>query len=567
MMKKENIQIKINKILEKGKLIYQNWNNEKNIKININNSIDIENNIDYFKNIKENLKNFHSIDYDISFCEGDNDKEKIITKINTFGYIYINKKAVNSMENKEILNTKNPSPNIKLDNKIKNAELNNTYDIIILGTGLKECILASLFYNYKKENIKIFQLDNNNYFGSYTTSLNLSNLWKYFKRKEKYQKQYGENIEWNVDLIPKFVIANGTLVKILLKTNAYKYLEWKILDSMYICNEDKGNMFSKKKLRYNKMPTTASEALKSDAIGLLQKNRCKNFLKSIRNFETNKSDYEINKIKDIINKFHLEPIAIYFIGHALALYTNDDFLEEKTINIANKINLYIDSFDMYGKTSFIYPIWGLGRLSEAFMRIYSLNENNYIVNQDIEEILYDENGNFKGIISKGKYIYGKILISEPSYINKWNKVKSIGKVIRRICILNHPISEINKYNDSINSYQIIYPGKLINKKNDILISILNHEYYVCKKGYYLAIISTIVEKKDANQDISPVMEIISPVLDYFDQICDIFVPLDKSLNKKNIYITSSLDDKFNFEDDMKDVIFIYEAITGTKINL
>ena len=63
------------------------------------------------------------------------------------------------------------------------------------------------------------------------------------------------------------------------------------------------------------------------------------------------------------------------------------------------------------------------------------------------------------------------------------------------------------------------------------------------------------------------MEIISPVLDYFDQICDIFVPLDKSLNKKNIYITSSLDDKFNFEDDMKDVIFIYEAITGTKLNL
>ena len=61
-----------------------------------------------------------------------------------------------------------------------------------------------------------------------------------------------------------------------------------------------------------------------------------------------------------------------------------------------------------------------------------------MLNRDVEEILYDESGKFRGIKSQGEEAYGKILITEPSYVKKLGKVKSIGKVIRRICILNHP---------------------------------------------------------------------------------------------------------------------------------
>ena len=55
-----------------------------------------------------------------------------------------------------------------------------------------------------------------------------------------------------------------------------------------------------------------------------------------------------------------------------------------------------------------------------------------MLNRDVEEILYDESGKFRGIKSKDEEAYGKILITELSYVQK------LGKVIRRICILNHP---------------------------------------------------------------------------------------------------------------------------------
>jgi len=59
-------------------------------------------------------------------------------------------------------------------------------------------------------------------------------LWKLFRDGKEYPPQLGQNRDWNIDLIPKFVMANGKLVKILLKTRVAKYLEWKPIDGTYV---------------------------------------------------------------------------------------------------------------------------------------------------------------------------------------------------------------------------------------------------------------------------------------------------------------------------------------------
>ena len=58
--------------------------------------------------------------------------------------------------------------------------MNTTYDVIVLGTGLKECMLAGLLAKFpkksetqtdeKKEGAKILQLDRNGYYGSDSAS-------------------------------------------------------------------------------------------------------------------------------------------------------------------------------------------------------------------------------------------------------------------------------------------------------------------------------------------------------------------------------------------------------------
>ena len=439
--------------------------------------------------------------------------------------------------------------------------MNTEYDVIVLGTGLKECMLAGLLAKFpkkqegetQKEGAKILQLDRNGYYGSDSASLNLTNLWKFFRPGKEVPKQYGENRDWNVDLIPKYIMANGSLVKLLLKTNVYQY--------------DKGGIFSKAKGAIYKVPATASEAFKSDLMGLLEKNRCKNFFQFIQDYEMDNPKTQNGLppdtlFKDVIKKYKLESNTVDFIGHAVALYTNDDFLEKKADVTIEKMQLYFNSFGRYGNSPFIYPVWGLSGLAEGFSRLCALYGGTYMLNRDIEEILYDENGNFRGIKSQGEEAYGKILITEPSYVQKWNKVKSIGKVIRRICILDHPIPKTN----DVASCQIILPQKQINRKNDIFIAVLNFTHCVCKKGYYLAIISTMAETDNPIEEIKPAMEVIGPVLEQFDKISDIYHPIDTSF-KGNIYITSSFDPQSHFENDTDNVIEIYEKITGAKLDL
>jgi len=103
--------------------------------------------------------------------------------------------------------------------------------VIVLGTGLKECILSGLLSVKGK---KVLHLDRNGYYGGETASLNLTNLWSMFRSGAEPPKEYGHNRDWNVDLIPKFIMANGNLVKMLLLTKVTRYLEWKCVDGSYV---------------------------------------------------------------------------------------------------------------------------------------------------------------------------------------------------------------------------------------------------------------------------------------------------------------------------------------------
>ena len=52
-------------------------------------------------------------------------------------------------------------------------------------------------------------------------------MWKLFRGNQEPNKELGHNRDWNIDLIPKYIMYGGKLVKILLKTRVSRYLEWK----------------------------------------------------------------------------------------------------------------------------------------------------------------------------------------------------------------------------------------------------------------------------------------------------------------------------------------------------
>ena len=97
------------------------------------------------------------------------------------------------------------------------------YDAIVLGTGLTECIMSGLLSVQGK---KVLHIDRNNYYGADTASLSLSNLYKKFRGDEEPSAAMGHSRDWNVDLIPKFIMACGKLVKILLHSKVISFISF-----------------------------------------------------------------------------------------------------------------------------------------------------------------------------------------------------------------------------------------------------------------------------------------------------------------------------------------------------
>lgn len=146
-----------------------------------------------------------------------------------------------------------------------------------------------------------------------------------------------------------------------------------------------GGIFSKGGPKIEKVPATASEALKSDLMGMFEKRRCQKFLQYVANYDPkNPKTYEnmdLNKIPfaSVVSKFELEPNTVDFVGHAVALYTNDGFLERPAIETIEKIKLYMDSIGRYGDSPFIYPIYGLGGIPEGFSRMAAVNGGTFML--------------------------------------------------------------------------------------------------------------------------------------------------------------------------------------------
>ena len=148
------------------------------------------------------------------------------------------------------------------------------YDAIIMGTGLTECIIAGLLSVQGK---RVLHIDRNNYYGADTASLSLINLFQKF-RDVAPPSTLGHSRDWNVDLVPKFIMACGKLVKILLHTKVTRYLEFKSVDGSYVFKDGK----------VQKVPATPAEALNSSLMGFFEKRKFRNFLMFIANYEKDK---------------------------------------------------------------------------------------------------------------------------------------------------------------------------------------------------------------------------------------------------------------------------------------
>lgn len=72
--------------------------------------------------------------------------------------------------------------------------------------------------------------------------------------------------------------------------------------------------------------------------------------------------------RQLFNEFGIKPDTIDFMGHAMALYSSDEYLDKPALPTVQRIRLYGESVLRYGNSPYIYPLYGLGEMPQAFAR-------------------------------------------------------------------------------------------------------------------------------------------------------------------------------------------------------
>eukprot|EP01094_Clydonella_sp_ATCC50884_P008781 TRINITY_DN18334_c0_g1_i1.p1 TRINITY_DN18334_c0_g1~~TRINITY_DN18334_c0_g1_i1.p1 ORF type:complete len:488 (-),score=215.91 TRINITY_DN18334_c0_g1_i1:595-1995(-) len=440
--------------------------------------------------------------------------------------------------------------------------MDEKYDVIVLGTGLKECILSGLL---SVDGKKVLHIDRNDYYGGASASLNLNELFRHFRDGEP-PAEYGQSRDYSIDLIPKFILADGILVKMLLKTDVVKYLEFNKI----------GGSFVYKKGKVHKVPATVQEAMATDLMGMLEKRRFKNMLDFISKYDENDAsthndpstggwfsdaktmDLKTLPMSEFFKKFGVDENTVEYTGHAIALYLNDDYLAQPAHDTLEKIRLYFKSLAKYQQSPFIYPLYGLGELPQAFARLAAIWGGTYMLHTPVDEVVM-EDGRFVGIRSGDQVARADFVIGDPSYFP--DRVKATGRVVRVICLLDHPVAG-TQGRDSV---QIIIPQKQVNRKNDIYVTVLSDTHNVVPKGKFVAIVSTAVETDNPAAECTPALRLLEPIVERFENVTETFEPIE--CDAERVFISNSFDATSHFETTCLDVLDMYRRISGKELDL
>lgn len=431
------------------------------------------------------------------------------------------------------------------------------YDVVVLGTGLTECILSGIL---SVSGYKVLHMDRNSYYGGACASLNLKQLYEKLKSgSEPDISKLGPSRDYNVDLIPKFILSSGNLVRILAATQVTKYLEFKLVDGSFVVHGGKPH----------KVPVTPREAMTSGLMSLLEKNRCRQFFGYVQdvNPEDPKTfgnlDLKKNNMRQVFEYFGLKQDTVDFIGHALALYKDDAYLELPALRTIEKIQLYANSLARYGRSPYIYPLYGLGELPQAFARLSAVHGGTYMLNRGVDKVDYNAENKVCGVYSGGEYASCRFIVADPSYFPE--KTRHIGKVIRCYCILK----EAPPHTKDSTSCQIIIPHRQVSppRRSDIYVLVLSYNHRVCPEGFYIALVSTSVETNQPEDEVTPGIQLLgNSVLEKFYSVDDLYEPVEYA-HQDNIFISRSYDATTHFESTMDDVFEIYEKIFSKPLDV
>uniref|UniRef100_T1HXA5 Rab proteins geranylgeranyltransferase component A n=2 Tax=Rhodnius prolixus TaxID=13249 RepID=T1HXA5_RHOPR len=346
-----------------------------------------------------------------------------------------------------------------------NDDLPTEYDVIVVGTGLVESILAAAASRVNK---KVLHIDGNSYYGQqwatfsldyfeqwldkignnkkaktndikgevlqgarecYDTNKNelyINNVqWKWFLNEEESSCQVKEvedsettneveNEMWtrshlkklsqkfNIDLSPKIIFSKGPMVELLIRSGVSRYTEFVSVHNVLLYLNS----------TIESVPYSKSDVFSTRTVSVVEKRMLMKLLQEIQNFNYDSLKEEHNKnitFSEFLKKFQIPENIEKYILYSIARVSKKSPCDEGI----KAAQIFLNSLGIYGNSPFLWPLYGSSELVQAFCRLSAVYGGIYCLNRGADKIIV-KNNKCVGIVSGSKELYAEHVVMSSS---------------------------------------------------------------------------------------------------------------------------------------------------------
>uniref|UniRef100_A0A0N4Z9B9 non-specific serine/threonine protein kinase n=1 Tax=Parastrongyloides trichosuri TaxID=131310 RepID=A0A0N4Z9B9_PARTI len=403
--------------------------------------------------------------------------------------------------------------------------LPESVDVIVLGTGLPESMLAAAS---SRAGLSVLTIDKNPFYGSSWTSFNFDGLKNWATNKDDTKKkEYTANFliedgeiflptnqefnndgidnikfetfntkesdelekisrKFSIDLNPKLLLSTGPMVSILCDSEVSKYVEFVNADRL-LCLTDITNDEVSYEQFISNVPCSKSDIFKSNSLTMIEKRIMMKFLTEVLKWHFHRDEHEW---KESMNDNFIDFLRKQKIGDSLIKYILDiiAILRKgyETYECLDAIASFLTSIGRFGNSPFLYPIYGVGELPQGFSRLSAVYGGIFCLDKRIDGIIV-KNDKITGIVAEGQKITCKTLISNSGYLPENYLSKNIinNKIERLIIISNKSIKS-----DCDDAKVAVL--NLASLNNDVKCCLIETGFHgqTAPKGYYVTHITS-----------------------------------------------------------------------------
>ncbi|XP_059488326.1 rab proteins geranylgeranyltransferase component A 1 [Neocloeon triangulifer] len=418
-------------------------------------------------------------------------------------------------------------------------EFPKEYDVIVVGTGMTESILAAAASRVGK---RVLHLDSNEYYGGLWASFNFDGLQQWVndcqKPKDetecaaspqldagetavrmrvlnpptatnvKEQWHVPEHVEssgeegkkawsqeevkklyrkFNIDLAPKLLYSRGALVELLISSNIARYTEFRNVSRVVTWHDGK----------LTPVPCSRADVFSTQNISVVEKRMLMNLLQECTEYESNPDKLKGNETQtflDFLKGKNLTDNLMHYVLYAIAMATEDT----PCIEGMARTQKFLLSLGRYGNTPFLWPMYGSGEIPQAFCRLCAVFGGLYHLKRGAEALVVGSDNVLRAIHSDGENLKTNYLVMGLDYApNSFLPENSPG-MSRAVFVIDGSILPAEKEHLTL----LEFPPSEENSDPVTIIEVgsLTH---ACPSGLYMVHMTT-KQKGSAEEDLMPV---------------------------------------------------------------